>query len=340
MGRAVRRPHPGSQNTERIERIRYMTTLAVLITAYNREDFVENCIKSVQGAASSDLDIQIYVMNNGSTDNTESEIRKCGDEIKIFSTPENRNVIEVINRGLKEIFEGPETDYLLLLNEDTKFEAGALETLIEIHKKHPVSFMTPLQLNYREPDRVDANALKLAQQNGSLVEDVLMKRPLKDVYELPLLIGASLFGRTEDWINVGYFDRLFWFYGCDNDFCERALHLGYHLYLAPQSILFHAHGKLTPTESVPDKKYQYWRWRTETQSRYMMRIKRPGKSLMNNYGAASGMAIADVAKSITALWPRGIYNAISVFASCVFAAPKVFSTRKKQLDPAKKVQAN
>jgi GT2 family glycosyltransferase len=317
-----------------------MTKLAVLITAYNREDFVGTCIKSIQAAATDDLDIQFYVMNNGSTDNTESEIRKCGDEIRVFSTPENRNIIEVINRGLKEIFEGPEADYVLLLNEDTKFEDGALQKLVEVHRNHPVSFMTPLQLNYREPDKVDANVLGLAQKNADLVEDILMNRPLKDVYEIPLLIGASLFGRKEDWMNVGYFDPLFWFYGCDNDFCTRAHHLGYHLYLAPQSILYHAHGKLVGTGNLPDKKTKIWKWRTETQSRYMLQLKNPGSPLWKNYWTVSGMAIADAAKSIVALWPRGIYNACSIFLSCLVAAPKVSASRKTQLNPSKRVESN
>jgi len=315
-----------------------MTKLAVLITAYNREDFVGTCIRSIQAAISDNLEITFYVMNNGSTDNTEAEIRKCGEEINLFSTPENRNVIEVLNRGFEAVYDGPDADYILLLNEDTKFEEGALEKLLEIHERHPISFMSPLQRNYREPDRVDPSVLDLAMQNKKLVEDTLMNHPLEEVYELPLLIGASLLARKEAWVNVGIFDKLFWFYGCDNDYCERAAHLGYKLYLAPQSILYHAHGKLTRTSSIPDKKIQKWRYRTEMQSRFMMQLKKPQISLSKAYFIVAGMAASDFFKSIAAVWPRGVYNAVTIFIWCLFAAPRVYSSRKHDLDLSRSVQ--
>lgn len=314
-----------------------MAKLAALITSHNREDFVGICIRSIQEQVSDILEIEIYVMDNGSSDNTPDEAQKCGDNVRVFHTPDNRPLVEVINRGLKEVMNTSSCDYIILLNEDTEFRPGAIQLLIDANIKCPLSIMTPLHLNYRKPDEVDPNALRIAGTSGELAEDMLMGRPIREVYELTNIIGASIFANRETWEDLGGLDPLFWFYGCDDDFGRGALYQGYKILLVPGSHLLHAHGKLVPTDSLPNKQAKIRRWRLENHGRYMMRLKDPATPLLENYISTGLLALSDIVENIFGLWPRGIYNNITIYLHCVLVAPRIAAARRRQYDPAKKV---
>ena len=57
------------------------TKQSVIISAYNEEEFVLNCLKSVEKAICEIKDIEILIINNGSIDNTQTQINKFYDEL-------------------------------------------------------------------------------------------------------------------------------------------------------------------------------------------------------------------------------------------------------------------
>ena len=54
---------------------------SVIISAYNEEEFVLNCLKSVEKAICGIKNIEILIINNGSIDNTQIQIDKFYDEL-------------------------------------------------------------------------------------------------------------------------------------------------------------------------------------------------------------------------------------------------------------------
>jgi len=315
-----------------------MTRLTVIITAYNREDFVGKCIASLVDAQSAELAMHIIVMDNGSADDTPEVARKAADIVEVIRTEDNRPIAEVINRGFDAAYTGPECDYILLMNEDTQFTAGSVERLLEAAEAHPKSMLTPLQLNYRQPEHLDDNALRDVCSVRELVEDAVLGRPLKPTYSIRTIIGAGMLARSDVWKNIGEFDTTFWFYGVDDDICTRARWLGYEILIAPNSHLYHAHGKtaIKPSE-------QTWppldKWRKETQARYLFRLKEPSRPLYMNYLSTAPYALRNCGECLLHLWPQGMWHSLAIFGHCVGRYGAISEVRRRHFDAARKVPA-
>lgn len=309
-----------------------------MVTAYNRADFVSTCLTALKEAQHDGLRIDVIVMDNGSSDNTAEAAQSVGDLVRVLRTEDNRPIASVINRGLKIAYEDEETDYILLLNEDTLFTPGSIQRLLEACDAHPGSLSTPLQINYRKPDHLDDNAYKDVVQTRELVEDALFKRPFQQVYPLRTIIAAAMFGRRDVWRNVGEWDETFWFYGVDDDFCTRAKWLGYEILLVPESHLLHAHGKLGG-EAKQSTWEPYPKWQKETQARYLFRLKKPDGALPLLYLTTAYYALTTSLTCLWALWPKGALGALTIYGHCLRKYRHIAETRRRHFDPARKIHA-
>ncbi len=88
-------------------------SISVIITTYNGEKYIRNCIESV---LRNDYELkEIIIVDNGSTDNTLEQIEEYSDKIKIISTGKNLGFAGGNNIGLEK----SAGDILILLNDDT-----------------------------------------------------------------------------------------------------------------------------------------------------------------------------------------------------------------------------
>lgn len=102
--------------------------LSVIIPVYNQEKLIERALRSVPDRE----DIQIIVINDGSTDNTFNVIRNWAydDSLKVQSLfinrEENKGVSATINEGLQYV----KGEYVVLLGSDDYF-TDKLEDVIK-----------------------------------------------------------------------------------------------------------------------------------------------------------------------------------------------------------------
>ena len=311
--------------------------LVAIVTAYNRADFVDRCLRSLLAAASAALEVRVVVMDNGSTDDTASVAAAFGEVVRVLSTPDNRHIVSVINRGFAAAYEEPGVDLVVLMNEDTEFTPGSLERLVAACKAHPDSLLTPIQMNYWTPEHIDVNAFEHVRQVRDLVEDAVLGRALRDVYPISTIIGAAIMARTEVWRSIGEFDTLFRFYGPDDDICRRARWLGYEILLVPESRLMHAHSKVSEQQTVARSGDQVRRWRFETQARYIFLLKDPGAPLWRCVLRMMGHALLTSGICTLALWPRGVIEAQIIALGCLARLPGIRRARRRHFDPARRV---
>lgn len=113
------------QNMEQLEK-----RFSVIIPAYNIEDYIERAIKSVRYQTFKN--IEIIVVNDASTDNTEEKIKKLKDKYKelIYIEHENKKGLGgARNTGLK-VAKG---EYIIFLDgDDYLANANVLEKLDEL----------------------------------------------------------------------------------------------------------------------------------------------------------------------------------------------------------------
>lgn len=105
---------------------------SVIIAAYNIERYIERCINSVKNQTLKE--IQIVVVNDGSTDSTKEKIEKLALEdnrIELYSQS-NKGLIEARKNGLKMA----KGEYVLFIDGDDWIEINTLELLYNKAKEN------------------------------------------------------------------------------------------------------------------------------------------------------------------------------------------------------------
>lgn len=103
----------------------YMPLVSVVIPAYNHERFIGAAIESVLNQSCSDL--ELIVVNDGSTDRTEDVVKSYDDKRLHYYYQENQDAYNTINRGIT-LAQGR---YISILNSDDIYTTDRLEELLK-----------------------------------------------------------------------------------------------------------------------------------------------------------------------------------------------------------------
>lgn len=108
--------------------------ITVIVPAYNSQNTIERCLNSIINQKYDNL--EIIVVNDGSTDNTEeiiSQIRSRDSRVHLISIP-NGGVSHARNVGI----ENATGDYITFVDSDDFIDSGMYEKLVQIIKKYSV----------------------------------------------------------------------------------------------------------------------------------------------------------------------------------------------------------
>ena len=101
--------------------------VAILVLNYNGNTILNDCISSLRKTIYSNL--EIFVIDNGSTDNSTESVDRVFPEIKLICFDENLGFCEAYNKASKEV----DADYLLFLNNDiTVSNPNWLEEMVKL----------------------------------------------------------------------------------------------------------------------------------------------------------------------------------------------------------------
>lgn len=92
-----------------------MPAMSVIIPTYNHFECLKPCCESIIKNTVLDSSIEILVVANGCTDETQEYIKNLGGSFKLIDCPKPLGYPKAINEGLK-VSTG---DYIILLNNDT-----------------------------------------------------------------------------------------------------------------------------------------------------------------------------------------------------------------------------
>jgi glycosyltransferase involved in cell wall biosynthesis len=105
--------------------------ISVVIPLYNKEQYIARAIHSVLQQTFQDF--EIVIINDGSTDNSISEINKINDHRIRLIDQENKGVSAARNRGIEEA----SADYISFLDADDEWEENHLAVIAELINKFP-----------------------------------------------------------------------------------------------------------------------------------------------------------------------------------------------------------
>jgi len=260
--------------------------LSVIILTWNSEIHIERCIKSLYIAAR-DLTagINVYVIDNGSTDKTIYKLNKLKiiyPTLNIVQLEKNKGTTFPRNIGLR-ISEGK---YVLFLDSDTEVFPQTINLLINVIEKEEKVGIAGPQLLYPEGDvqysckkfpTVKSKLLKLiplekckelaAQEE--LYNLNIYRKNFKKIIEVDYCISAAWMVNRQAIKEVGFFDEKIFYAPEDVDYCLRMWLKKWRVVYIPYAKVIHHTQRISyrsPMIALKHikgliyffKKYKYW----------------------------------------------------------------------------------
>jgi len=214
----------------------------VVIVSWNSRGYLETCLSSVQALERPVR--QIVVVDNASTDGTQTWLAERFPEVEVLALPGNEGFCRANNLGIARTH----TPFVLVLNPDTELEPGFLRRLLPAFDDPAVGIACGKLLRF-DRRTLDSAGQELARSRQPL--DRGYGRPDDGRYDVDAAVfgacGAAALYRREmlDSIADGdgmFFDEAFFAFVEDLDLAWRARKLGWRVAYRFEAVGYHARG--------------------------------------------------------------------------------------------------
>jgi GT2 family glycosyltransferase len=227
--------------------------IGVVTVTYNSADVLPAFLRCVMDQTHREF--LLFAVDNASKDDTLKLLGACADErLRIIANPDNRGVAAGNNQGILAALEAG-CSSVLLLNNDTEFDAGLFAQLDAELDRGRAEMVCPKILYYDEPERIWAAGGKFVPwlgyrsvHHGEGQVDLGQHDEVKFVTYVPT---CCVLIRKEVFRTVGLMDERYFVYADDMDFMYRAMKVGIRLIYLPGSKLLHKVGRLTGGPDSP-----------------------------------------------------------------------------------------
>ena len=214
-----------------------MEKVLFIVVTYNAMRWLDRCIQSVDNTS---VAHDIFVVDNGSTDGTQSYIETHYPNVFFKQSKSNLGFGKANNIGL-DFAANNNYQYIYLLNQDAWVFPDTVKNLIDINKRHPeYGVLSPIQMeaNLKRFDKDFQNGPCDRLSNKNFFSD-LYTRNVKEVYSVTNVMAAHWLISRECLLKVGAFSPSFPHYGEDDNFLDRVLYHGFKIGIVPSTIAVH-----------------------------------------------------------------------------------------------------
>ena len=211
-------------------------TVSIVIPNYNGEQYLRDCIESLNKQTMDDL--ELIIVDNGSTDKGLETARELRPDVRIIELDKNYGFSRAVNEGIQ----ASKAPYVILLNNDTRaLPDFAYELYNAIRNDKKVFSVSAKMLQMNAPDLCDSAGDMFCCLGWAFA--IGKDKPeekytgSRDVFSA--CAGAAIY-RKEIFEEIGYFDEDHFAYLEDVDVGYRARICGYRNVYEPKAIVYHA----------------------------------------------------------------------------------------------------
>ncbi len=249
------------------------SSVGVVFVHHNDQQNLENSLVSLKETALSLIN-EIIIVDNISSSFHPQRIKQIFPQVKFIFNRENVGFARANNQALSNLT----SDYVLLVNPDTKFLPGALPQLLAVLEDDPqVGAVGPLLSPGR--NRWQASFGQKVNLWEELVQkcwrNIIYSRQLghwREVKEVGWISAACLLARREALLSIQGFDEQFFLYFEDIDLCYRLRQKGWRIMLCPQARVYHWGG----TSTSPKANWSRYHYR-RSQLYFYQKYNSPGE---------------------------------------------------------------
>ena len=153
--------------------------ISVIVPVYNEEESILKVLKRLHEKVNNDGDLEIIVINDGSTDNTLNQLNENNDLYNQLISYENNNGKGyAVQKGL-EISKG---EYVFFQDADLEYDPKELNKFIKIIKNFDPDLIIGSRLNYSEYTRSHNILNKFGNKLITLLFNLFYNTTFTDIY--------------------------------------------------------------------------------------------------------------------------------------------------------------
>lgn len=219
-----------------------MSRVAVVILNYNGQKLLKQFLPSVLSNSS---EASIYVVDNGSTDESITVLQTNFPEVKIIQLDKNYGFCGGYNKGLANLSE----EFFILLNSDVEVTPHWISPLVVLADSNPaIGAIQPKILSYNHKTQFEyagagggfIDTLGYPFCRGRIFDHIEEDEgQYNDTLEIFWAAGACMFVRAECYRKLKGLDEDFFAHMEEIDFCWRLNRAGYSVYYTGQSTVYH-----------------------------------------------------------------------------------------------------
>jgi len=240
-----------------------MIKVAVVILNWNGKHYLEQFLPSVVENSSSEL-AEIWVADNGSTDDSLDFIKTNFKTVKLIEFEKNYGFTGGYNRALKEI----KAEFYVLLNSDIEVTPDWLQPIIsQMESDAKIGAAMPKLLSFHSKDEFEyagaaggyIDTFGFPFCRGRLLSETEKdKGQYNTSSEIFWATGACMFVRAKLFHELGGLDDDFFAHMEEIDLCWRMKNRGFKVIYIPESTVYHVGGGTLPNNN-PKKLFLNYR---------------------------------------------------------------------------------
>ncbi len=209
---------------------------SVIIPHYNGLHHLTPCLRALRAQTYSEL--EVFLVDNGSTDESVAFTRKNFPEVKIIELGKNLGLTGAINRGIEQI----KGEIIAPLNNDTEVATCWVESLVGALQAHPEAGMAASKMLLFDRRDIIHSAGDGFGTNGIPINRGVWQKDDGQFDHDRYIFGAcggAVAYRRKMLADIGLFDEDLFMYLEDVDLNWRAQLAGYRVVFVPQAVVYH-----------------------------------------------------------------------------------------------------
>lgn len=223
--------------------------LSIILVNYNTRELLRSCLSSIY-RETDQIEFEVIVVDNGSQDGSLEMLAQEFPCVRAIANAENRGFAAANNQGAAQA----RGTYLLLLNSDTEILDRAIEKTVAFMDAHPEIAIAGCRL--RNPDgSLQPSCRSFPSPWHLFVEATFLYRlfrrsPRFGAYHMShfdhassrpvdVVMGAFMMIRRPVFEKLGGFDRTYFMYTEETDFCYRARQAGFATWFFSDAEILH-----------------------------------------------------------------------------------------------------
>ncbi|HVH87922.1 MAG TPA: glycosyltransferase family 2 protein [Terriglobales bacterium] len=227
--------------------------LSIIIVNWNSEDYLRECIPSID-RWTAEVSYEVIVVDNASPAISIDSIKEQFPAIKLIKSGKNLGFSGANNIGFRE----SAGDYVLFLNPDTKLSSPAIDLIMKEAKRLPDAGIVGCRLLNGDLSVQTSSIMKFPRIWNSILQIEYLRLRWPQLWgigplfsdrqpaEVEAVSGACMLMRREVFEKIGRFSEEYFMYSEDVDLCYQAVRAGFKNYHLGHATMVHYGGKSSP----------------------------------------------------------------------------------------------